>query len=144
MGWAARARERRWLQVRVLRFDGSDESKARFRYLFTAVINGPLLTDDGKRSEAKRSWDTQRADGKIIRAFKAISHDKDGPADASGESTKTRHLNDDGGVVRLTGEQWKKLDTWWQRLPWPTYDIDLIESCYEWFCDVPDEKPEVP
>ena len=40
--------------------------------------------------------------------------------------------------MTLTGEQFEKLQEWWGRLQWPTYDIDAVEDAYAWLMNAPE------
>ena len=123
--------------VRVLTFGNDDIDKTRYRFVFAAALNGPTVDESGQQK--RRSWEEQRADGKVLRALKTVSEEQtsDGP---QGE-VRFRVLKPEGGAVRLTAEQFDKLKTWWGRMQWPVYDIDAVEDTYEWLCGAATENP---
>ncbi len=121
-------KERR--MMRVLTFRGEEIDRVRFRFLFAAALNGPLVGDDGQQK--RRSWEEQRADGKALRALKGIGEEQ--TQETPQGEVRFYTLRPEGGKVRLSAEQFDKLKTWWGRMQWPTYDIDLVEDAYEWLC----------
>lgn len=123
---------------RVLHFLPDPQGFARFRYVWSAALNGPLLSQpDGQKKQ--RSWDEQRTDGKIIRALKAISVETVFDKDLTTEM-RVRKLRLEGGSVTLTASQFAKLREWWEKMQWGTYDIDDIDDAYEWLMGAPEEQ----
>jgi hypothetical protein len=120
--------------ARVLTFGSEQIDKDRYRFVLAAALNGSQVGDDGQQK--RRSWEEQRADGKVLRALKAVS-DEETHETPQGE-VRVRVLQPEGGTVTLTGEQFEALKTWWKRLQWPTYDIDQIEDAYEWLMSAPE------
>lgn len=122
--------------LRVLTFEGTDQGKARFRFLFAAVLGGPTAIDPDGPQARQRSWAEQREDGRITRLFKRISDESVLPV--NGNEVRVRALKPEGGEIALTASQFDAIKKWWARMQWPTYDIDDIDDCYEWFLGAPE------
>ena len=124
--------------MRVLTFGTELVDRLRFGFCLIAAMNGSAM--DGAGQGKQRSWEEQRADGKVMRALKLASNETI-TRQGQGDEVRQRILKPEGGVVQLTGEQHDKLKMWWGRIQWPTFDIDDVEDAYEWLCSAPDEKP---
>lgn len=127
------------IMARVLSFGTEEIDKQRYRFILSAALNGPIPGEDGQAK--RRTWDEQRADGKVLRALKTISDEK--TSGTGDNEARYRTLKAEGGDVVLTAEQFEKLKSWWTKIQWPVYDIDVIEDTYEWLMSAEDvEKPK--
>ena len=125
---------------RVITFDSSEQAVKRFRFIMSAVLNGPAAED----ARGRRSWDDQKADAKVLRAFKTVSVEK--TLGEGSQQIRYRELKEDGGLVRLSPGDFDKLLSWWKKHQWPMYDIDEIEDAFDWLSEAPledlDEAPD--
>lgn len=121
--------------ARVLTFGSDEVGGARYRFIFSAALNGPTVDDIGQQK--RRTWEEQRIDGRVLRLLKAVSNEE--TRDTPQGEVRACVLKPEGGVVVLTGEQFEAIKTWWKRMQWPTYDIDAIEDCYEWLMSAPEQ-----
>lgn len=121
MGYASRARQKRWAMIRVVQLQPISQHMAFFQLIFEA-----FYSRGSAPTEQRVSKEDRRSESRILRALKEIS-DPVGEEPKEGEiDRRLRTLKKEGGSLRLDQPDFSRLQRFVEQTQWQSGITDVV------------------